>query len=63
MTTSHDGPAKRPERKSDQPLAEINKTEARDRKPDPELGKHGPLVGEGDGNRDKSRGTASRSSG
>jgi hypothetical protein len=36
----------RPERLSNQPLAKMNKDEAIDRKPDPELGKHGPLAGE-----------------
>ena len=41
-------PAKpdRSERVSNQPLAKMNKDEASDKKPDPELGKHGPLVGE-----------------
>lgn len=45
MTASPDTP-NRPERESHQPLAEINKDEAGRKKPDPELGKHGPLVGE-----------------
>jgi hypothetical protein len=36
----------RPERVSDQPLAKMNNGTAGGKKPDPELGKHGPLVGE-----------------
>jgi len=46
MAQSQQSNTRRAERESDQPLAEMNKDEARNRKPDPELGKHGPLVGE-----------------
>lgn len=45
MTHSKPGSG-RLERTSDQPLAEINKSDARERRPDPERGKHGPLAGE-----------------
>lgn len=45
MTRPNPG-ADRPERVSHQPLAEMNKDDARKKKPDPELGKHGPLSGE-----------------
>lgn len=46
MSATHDTPARRPERQSHQPLAEINKDEAKKAKPDPELGEHGPIVAE-----------------
>lgn len=46
MTQSNATPPRRPEREDRQPLAEISKSEARDKKPDPELGEHGPLAGE-----------------
>lgn len=46
MNKPQDERAARPERESHQPLAEINKDEADRSKPDPELGQHGPLVGE-----------------
>ena len=46
MATPHDPASDRPERESHQPLAEINKTGARDARPDPEFGRHGPVAGE-----------------
>ena len=52
MSESHDNALRRPERESRQPLAKMDKGDAKSPKPDPELGEHGPIVSEPGRNED-----------
>mgnify|MGYP003598077771 CR=1 FL=1 len=46
MPTSKERSSRTDESQTPQPLAEVNKSKAREHKPDPDVGRHGPIISE-----------------